>query len=124
MNLQIVVIIISLLLSYSCSDAARSKNNTDSKTDSTSRKAKSLENEFTVPSPDQTVYLINKYNVEFDERLLCPLKDIESLNTTFDKSLIMGMWGADLSYLALHDQKEQCRKYLGKIIEMIFKEFC
>ncbi|HEX2936524.1 MAG TPA: hypothetical protein VHO72_14305 [Bacteroidales bacterium] len=70
---------------------------------------------FTIPSPQQTSELIRICNLEFNPNLLAPTDKESEYNTTFKKSLALGIWGANISYLNLYRQKELANKYFHSI---------
>jgi hypothetical protein len=83
--------------------------------DSISVRLKYAECLFTIPSPNQTSELIKKCNLEFNPELLAPTNKASDYNTTFKKSMALGFWGANISYLNLYRQKELAIKYFSNI---------
>lgn len=83
--------------------------------DSISVRLKYAECVFTIPSPQQTSELIKNCNLQFNPDLLAPTDKESEYNTTFKKSLALGIWGANISYLNLYKQKELAIKYLENI---------
>lgn len=74
---------------------------------------------FSIPSPNQTALLIKKNKQLFSSDILCPVKKTDTYTTSFKKALIMGIWGADLCYLNLYNQKELALPYFNNINKVI-----
>jgi hypothetical protein len=74
---------------------------------------------FTIPSPNQTLVLLKETNTEFNPELLSSALKLEKYNTTFKKSLVLGVLGADISYLYLYSQKEIALHYLDNIHSLL-----
>jgi hypothetical protein len=87
--------------------------------DSSYLKVKYAEAIFTIPSPNQTLILLKKTNTEFNPELLSSALKIEKYTTTFKKSLVLGILGADISYLYLYNQKEIALHYLDNIHNLL-----
>jgi hypothetical protein len=83
--------------------------------DSTNVKIKYSESIFTIPSPTQTLILLRNTNTEYNSELLSPITKSANYTTTFKKSLILGIWGADICYLNLYHQKEIALHYIDNI---------
>ncbi len=83
--------------------------------DSISVRLKYAESVFTIPSPNQTSELIKNCKLEFKPELLAPTNKASDYNTTFKKSLVLGVWGANISYLNLYRQKELALKYFHNV---------
>jgi hypothetical protein len=83
--------------------------------DSISVKLKYAETSFIVPSPGQTSLLLKRSNIDFYDDLAVPSGSLEKFTTTTKKSLALGVFGADLSYLNLYDQREIAMKFLQNV---------
>ncbi|HIP32439.1 MAG TPA: hypothetical protein EYG86_06745 [Crocinitomicaceae bacterium] len=70
---------------------------------------------FSVPSPVQTAYLIKDLNLEFDASLGNNVDLASDYVTEYQQSLNLGVYGADLGYSALYDQKNTTLKYLAAV---------
>ena len=70
---------------------------------------------FEVPSPYQTSLYLKRSNIRFDERLLNSESNIKNLTTNFNKAIVIGIYGTDISYLNLYDQKELTLKYMDRL---------
>jgi hypothetical protein len=118
-----LLIIISLFLFNSCSSDNRNGRYSaiPFETDSVSLKLKYAETSFIVPSPHQTSILLKKCNISYDDKLINSAGNIEKYTTTTKKSLALGVFGADLSYLNLYEQREHAVKFLQNI-EVLMNE--
>lgn len=117
MNLRYFTSVLILFLVVSCH--SKTRNNQGSKetfeADSISLKLKYAEIKFVVPSPGQTALLLKKSNIGFYDDLITPSGSMLKFTTTTQKSLAMGVLGADLSYLNLYNQREACARYLQNV---------
>lgn len=71
-----------------------------------------------VPSPVQIVNLIQKNNIPFNEALISPLSARERYVSESKKSLNMGIYGADLAYVANYNQGQTCNDYLDAVAKI------
>jgi hypothetical protein len=83
--------------------------------DSTNLKLKFSETVFSIPSPSLTLYLLKDCHLEFNPSVISPIQKTERYATTFRKSLIFGMWGADICYLNLYNQKDRAIHYFENL---------
>jgi len=117
MNWRLLTLSISLVFLFSC-DSQRKKTIVSVpafENDSISLRLKYAETSFVVPSPNQASLLLKKSNIQFYDDLATPSVTLEKFTTTTKKSLALGIFGADLSYLNLFDQKEVAMKYLQNV---------
>jgi hypothetical protein len=70
---------------------------------------------FVIPSPIQTADLISKANAPFDSDLLNPTENSTKYSSNFKKALNMGIYGADLGYLAVYNMTDQTTSYLKSV---------
>lgn len=70
---------------------------------------------FVIPSPIQTADLIAKSNAPFDSELLNPTDNSTKYTSNFKKSLNMGIYGADLGYLAVYNMTDKTTSYLKAV---------
>jgi len=73
---------------------------------------------FSIPSPVQTAILIRKSNAKYNEDLLNPTENISKYVSEVQKALNLGVYGADLAYLANFGNKQQSVTYF-KEVEML-----
>ncbi|MFT5777461.1 MAG: hypothetical protein ACI837_000393 [Crocinitomicaceae bacterium] len=70
---------------------------------------------FSIPSPIQTAYLIKDLNLPFDESLLNDESKVTGYVTEYQQALNLGIYGTDLGYSTLYDQKGVTMSYLGTV---------
>lgn len=70
---------------------------------------------FSIPSPVQTGYLIKKLNLSFDNSLLNATDNVKQYVTEHKQALNLGIYGTDLGYSALYNQKNTSMNYLNTI---------
>ncbi len=119
---NVFVIVISLFLTYSCSNYETNTNKEDEKSiDLALEVDDELENEFNaakkvfyaLPSPVETAMLIKRAGTEYDASFLNPSENIENYNTTFSKAINFGVYGADLCYASLFSQIQTTIQYMS-----------
>jgi hypothetical protein len=70
---------------------------------------------FSIPSPVQTALLIKQANVPFNQDLLNPIENASGYSTEYKQALNLGIYGTDLGYASLYQQKSLSLKYLSVI---------
>jgi hypothetical protein len=70
---------------------------------------------FSIPSPVQTGYLIKKLNLSFDGSLLNSDSNVASYVSEHKQALNLGIYGTDLGYSALYNQKNTSLRYLNAV---------
>jgi hypothetical protein len=70
---------------------------------------------FSIPSPIQTAYLIQQLDLEFDQSLLNDDSRVTEYVTEYQQALNLGIYGTDLGYSTLYDQKGVTMNYLGAV---------
>lgn len=70
---------------------------------------------FVIPSPIQTADLISKSNAPFDSDLLNATENSTKYTSNFKKALNMGIYGADLGYLAVYNMTDKTTSYLKSV---------
>ncbi len=70
---------------------------------------------FVIPSPIQTADLIAKSNAPFNTDLLNPTDNSVKYTNSFKKALNMGIYGADLGYLAVYNATDKTTSYLKSV---------
>lgn len=76
---------------------------------------------FSIPSPVQTAYLIKSLDVQFDESLLSNDASVSSFVTDYKQALNLGIYGTDLGYSTLYDQKSVTMRYLTAVEKLSSK---
>lgn len=70
---------------------------------------------FSIPSPVQTAMLIKGANVPFNQALLNPVENASNYSTEYKQALNLGIYGTDLGYSSLYEQKSVSLKYLSVV---------
>lgn len=70
---------------------------------------------FSIPSPIQTALLIKSASGVYYEDMLNPISNSDKYTTEYSKALNLGIYGADLGYASLYDQKGASLKYLAVV---------
>lgn len=109
--------IILLFTATSCETEKDEENTIDEEVfDPNSRIQGRFDNKiFSIPSPVQTSYLVKRLNIEFDEKLLNDDQNVNEYVTEYQQALNLGIYGADLGYAALYEEKGTTIKYLSSI---------
>ncbi len=68
-----------------------------------------------VSSPVEIASLIKNLGVDFSRRYLAPSEKVNYLNTSFEKALFLGIYGADLGYLNMYNKANTAIDYLNSI---------
>lgn len=70
---------------------------------------------FSIPSPVQTAYLIKRLDLSFDESILNDDANVSEYVSEYQQALNLGVYGTDLGYSTLYDQKNTSLKYLSSV---------
>ena len=70
---------------------------------------------FSIPSPVQTGYLIKQLDLTFDKMLLNSEANVNSYVAEHKQALNLGIYGTDLGYSSLYNQKSTSMSYLNSI---------
>jgi hypothetical protein len=73
---------------------------------------------FSIPSPVQTAMLIKQANLPFSQELLNPIANSSKYSTEYLQALNLGIYGTDLGYASLYEQKSVSLKYLSVVEKM------
>jgi hypothetical protein len=65
-----------------------------------------------IPSPIQTASLLKNSGAKYQKELLNNAANYERYTSTFSKALNLGVFGADLGYATIYDQKQDAFGYL------------
>lgn len=76
---------------------------------------------FSIPSPVQTGYLIKQLNLSFDKSLLNAEVNVKEYITEHKQALNLGIYGTDLGYASLYNQKSTSMSYLNSIEKLTSK---
>ncbi|MCE2713134.1 MAG: hypothetical protein LW688_11445 [Cryomorphaceae bacterium] len=77
---------------------------------------------FSIPSPVQTAMLIKELNLAFDVNMLNSIENSKNYNTEVKQALNLGIYGTDLGYCALYEQKNAALKYLSAVEKLAFRK--
>lgn len=73
---------------------------------------------FSIPSPIQTALLIKELNLPFNESLLNDDANAKNYVTEHKQALNLGIYGADLGYASIYEEKGYAMRYLATIKTM------
>lgn len=73
---------------------------------------------FSVPSPYQAAVLIQQEDVPYDEKVLNKVSNTKFYQSTFQKSINLGVYGADLAYISLYEQTSDAINYFSVIKQL------
>ncbi len=76
---------------------------------------------FSIPSPVQTAMFIKALNLPYDNNVLNPIENSSNYSTEFKQALNLGIYGTDLGYCSLYEQKNNSLKYLS-IVEKLTRQ--
>ncbi len=117
-NLFAVLILSGTFICFtSCEEAQPETNTVDEEVfDPNSRITGRFDNKlFSIPSPVQTSYLVKRLNIAFDRSLLNDENKVNDYVTEYKQALNLGVYGADLGYASLYNEKATSLKYLNSI---------
>jgi hypothetical protein len=96
----------------SCNNKAK-EDEPEEKIDSTQSNFVKVDNAiFSIPSPYQTASLIKKLGVTYKKELCNQNTNTAQYSTNFKKGLNLGVYGADLGYVAIYEQSQDALNYL------------
>ncbi|MEO6884084.1 MAG: hypothetical protein ABI199_08670 [Bacteroidia bacterium] len=70
---------------------------------------------FSIPSPIQTAFLIQKSGATYDKTILNPAQKTANYTSNFQKAINLGIYGADLGYVTMYDQPQDAIAYLHSV---------
>jgi DNA-directed RNA polymerase subunit F len=70
---------------------------------------------FSIPSPVQTAMLINQSGAAFSKEMLNEPAKSSNYQSTYDRALNLGVYGADLGYLTIYNQNDQALAYFASV---------
>ncbi len=74
-----------------------------------------------LPSPVQMVNILRNANAAYDGTLLNPIANKENYKSSASQAMILGVYGADLSYVTLFDRKKESLQYFALTSEIAQK---
>jgi len=76
---------------------------------------------FSIPSPIQTSLLIKSLSLDFNEDLLNHVDHVKNYNTATTQAINLGVFGADLGYIAIYEQNSKLFNYLSTVEDLSAK---
>jgi hypothetical protein len=70
---------------------------------------------FSIPSPIQTAYLIQDLDLSFDDSMLNDHQNVSNYISEYTQALNLGVYGADLGYVSIYEEKGAAMSYLTSI---------
>lgn len=70
---------------------------------------------FSIPSPIQTAYLIQDLDIPFNDGMLNDDSNVSNYVTEYEQALNLGVYGADLGYVSIYEEKGAAMSYLTSI---------
>lgn len=70
---------------------------------------------FSIPSPVQMGYLVKQLKLDYDPSILNDERSVKDYVTEHKQSLNLGIYGTDLGYTVLYNQKNKTLEYLATI---------
>ncbi len=108
----VLAVAVASVLSSGCNP--KKEEEPKEKVDSTQATFLKLDNAiFSIPSPIQTSLLIKKSGANYNKSLLNQTNKASTYATAYKKALNLGVFGADLGYVAIYDQTQDAIGYLN-----------
>ncbi len=119
--LKYLIILTLPVFFISCNRETKKSEDSESlfDSDSISIRLKYSDILFEVPSPYHTSLCLKNLNIRFDERLLSSQINIKNYTTTYNKAIAVGIYGTDICYLNLYDQKDFALKYMDRLNRLL-----
>lgn len=76
---------------------------------------------FSIPSPIQTAYLIQDLDLPFNDAMLNDDANVSSYVSEYQQALNLGVYGADLGYVSIYEEKGAAMSYLTAIKKLTAK---
>ncbi|MDG1331269.1 MAG: hypothetical protein P8P74_02990 [Crocinitomicaceae bacterium] len=76
---------------------------------------------FSIPSPIQTAYLIQDLDLSFDDSMLNDNSNVSNYVSEYAQALNLGIYGADLGYVSIYEEKGAAMRYLTAIKKLTSK---
>lgn len=73
---------------------------------------------FSVPSPIQTAFLLKSAGTDYKPSMLAPVSKADEQATTFEKALILGLYGADLAYVSIYNQNQDAISFIKTVKQL------
>ncbi len=122
---KLLLIVIGCITLFGCNNGENTVKNKEVKDSNPNSKdtlvtlrAKTKRVFYTLPSPLETASIIKKTGIQYNEDLLNPLSSLANYTTNKKLALNLGVYGADLSYASLFDQKQTTIKYMAAVKQL------
>ncbi len=76
---------------------------------------------FSIPSPIQTAYLIKDLDLTFNDSMLNDDENVSNYVSEYSQALNLGVYGADLGYVSIYEEKGAAMSYLTTIKKLTAK---
>jgi flagellar basal body rod protein FlgC len=73
---------------------------------------------FSIPSPVQTAFLIQKSGIGYDKSILNAGNKNDQYTTLYSRALNLGVYGADLGYVSMYNQTQDALGYLAAVKQL------
>lgn len=73
---------------------------------------------YSIPAPMEVVSLIKSAGAQFDRNLLNPVDKARTYTGESAQAVNLGIYGSDLSYASMFDQKQEAMNYLGAVQQL------
>lgn len=70
---------------------------------------------FHLPNPVQISMLMKEIAKPYNEEALSPISNLENYSTSFKQAVNIGVYGADLGYIASNDKNQEALTHLGAV---------
>lgn len=124
MKSNIFLLAISVVLLWNCSQKTQQYNNIVVPEDILNQGINEITDQAmqkiidNISSPVEVSALIKKVGVPFDKSLLASTKYVSNYNTSFQKSVALGIFGADLGYLNMYNKTGSVIENLSTIRDL------
>lgn len=124
-TLRVSVFAFAAALVVSCAEPSSEEQSSAEKSEQADQESDSLSSTrsvvkyqgeiFSIPSPVQSVMLIKKANIRYNEDLLNEVSNASDYLREYKKALNLGVYGTDLAYLANFENNQLSLRYLKTI---------
>lgn len=74
---------------------------------------------YPLPTPFEVTHMLNEIGAKYNPTVLNPATNAEKYFTESSKAVNLGIYGADLSYAATYDQKQDIKLYTGALKKLV-----
>lgn len=121
LNNQFFIVLLACGLFASCGNGTKDSEKDDliEVSDTVKTAVLNIEGElFSVPSPVQTAIIIQKSGIPYNKAVLNDKNNVNQYTSEFSRALNLGVYGADLGYVALYNQTQDALGYLSSIKQL------